>query len=112
MKSGDVNEYIIDDFHLTPQEKHCVTNLNKFEIKDDRKDLISSIYNFEADVIRKDIKIDDVPSLNSASTKSSKDSVSLTNDKKEKIHIVTIDDDMNEDNETYEQISIFDEFGD
>ena len=114
MKNGDVNEYVVSDFHLTPQEKHCVTNLDKFEIKDDKKDLISSIYNLEVDVIRKDVKLDDTSSISVSSSKSTKPSTNdvLTTDKKEKVRIVTIDDDTNEDNESYEQISIFDEFGD
>ena len=115
MKNGDVNEYIVNDFHLTPQEKHCVTNLNNFEIKDDKKDLISSIYNFEAEVVRKDVKLDEVDRTLIASVKDIKSTEEvITNDKKEKVRIVTIDDDSNDDSsdENYEQISIFDEFGD
>lgn len=110
MKEGELKDYIISDFYLTPQEKHCVTNMDGFE-KD--KDLIVSICNEEAEVINENEKVDAKLTDSTKKVKENDEPSFLSSDKKQKIRIVTIDDDSADDtDENYEQISIFDEMGD
>ena len=76
----------IDDFHLTPIEKYCKKNVDA--ISDDRT--ITTVFNFEAEVVNKDFKVyDDI--ILEDSNKNSED---------------------NNDEPHYEQISLFDDLGD
>lgn len=123
MKSGEIKDFTITDFYLTPQDKHCVTNLDGFNKE---KDLIVAVYNDEAEVIESDAKAD-APikspdtdptrtSLNVNKSNDNDNDVFYSSDKTKKIKIVKIDDtsddEDNSDDENYEQISIFDEMGD
>ena len=117
MKSGEMKDFTIKDFYLTPQDKHCITNLEGFNKE---KDVIEYIYNDEAEVIEANVKADapikmpsETPTLIKSSPKSQENDIFYSPDKKQTIKIVKIDDSSEEpEEENYEQISIFDEMGD
>lgn len=112
MKNSEIKEFHINDFRVTPSEKHCSTNIENF---DDSSDVINIVYNFDAEVIKANSKLDRLKNDSVKDIKSKQNNLTdiyTSKDGERKIKVVKIDgDDDTESEENYEQISIFDEIG-
>jgi topoisomerase-4 subunit A len=102
LTDGTISKYQISEFNLTPVDKYCKANMDAIE----NGKQIAKVYINNIDIIDSNFVIDEKPVVKTAELSNSVESLN------KKVEEIDSNDPNNKKEETYEQISIFDDMGD